>query len=373
MLDEHLDYVSDPVRLGAFRAAIAEVVRPGDRVADIGCGSGILGLLCLQAGAGSVVAIDSTAMIEVARQTLTRAGFADRTTFFAGHSGRAEIDGRVDVAICDHVGYFGFDYDILQTMLDVRRRFLKPGGRLIPQRIGLRLAAVETEAGWAKAHGWRGPDVPPEFHWVDEYGINAKHAVELKPDAVLADPAVLGDLDLGAETPQFLSWRADFEVRRDGTLHGLTGWFDCALSDTVSMTNSPLAEHPINRPQAFLPIAEALPVKAGDRIAATVMVRPDDHLIAWTVEHPPSGRRFAHSTWQGLVLAPEDLSRLRPDRRPVLSRDGRARQIVLGYCDGERTAREVEQAVLRDHPALLPSPDAIARLVAQALARDTEA
>ena len=73
-----------------------------------------------------------------------------------------------------------------------------------------------------------------------------------------------------------------------------------------------------------------------------------------------------------MLLAAEDLMRSRPDRVPQLSADGRARTTVLGYCDGRRTAREIEQAVLRDHPDLLPSPDEISRFVAQVLGRDTE-
>jgi len=51
MLEEHLGYVADRVRLERFRAAIAGDLQPGVRGADLACGSGILGLLSLQAGA----------------------------------------------------------------------------------------------------------------------------------------------------------------------------------------------------------------------------------------------------------------------------------------------------------------------------------
>ena len=64
--------------------------------------------------------------------------------------------------------------------------------------------------------------------------------------------------------------------------------------------------------------------------------------------------------------------RARLERVPRLSREGEARIAVLGYCDGQRTAREIEQAVLRDHPNLFPSPEEISRFVAQVLGRDTE-
>ncbi|WP_169248250.1 methyltransferase domain-containing protein [Candidatus Competibacter phosphatis] len=132
MLDEHLGYVADRTRLERFQTAIARVIRPGDCVADLGCGSGILGLLCLQAGADRMYGIDSTIMIEVARETFSRVGWAERTTFIRGHSHRIELPERVDMVICDHVGYFGFDYGIVHTLQDARRRFLKPGGDVDP-------------------------------------------------------------------------------------------------------------------------------------------------------------------------------------------------------------------------------------------------
>ena len=64
--------------------------------------------------------------------------------------------------------------------------------------------------------------------------------------------------------------------------------------------------------------------------------------------------------------------RSRPERVPRLSREGQARIAVLGYCDGQRTAREIEQAMLRDHPNLFPFSEEISRFVAQVLGRDTE-
>ncbi len=372
MLDEHLGYVADRVRLDRFNTAVAAVVDPGDGVADLGCGSGILGLLCLRAGASQVFAIDSTPMIEVARETLARAGLHDRAVMVPGHSHRVELPEPVDLVICDQVGYFGFDYGIVHTLQDARRRFLKPGGRLIPARIRLQIGAIESQKARDKADGWAADGIPDEFHWLRQYAVNAKHAVELPRQALLSATAKLGDIDLYADNPDFFSWTAELHIARDGVMHGLAGWFECELAEGVWMTNSPLAAQPIDRPQAFLPIDETVEVKAGDLIKATVMARPADHLIAWVVEFPASGRRFSHSTWEGMLLAPEDLIRAHPDRVPRLSRDGEARVTVLGYCDGKRSAREIEQAVLRDHPGLFPSREEISRFVARVLGRYTE-
>ena len=143
-LEEHYDYLSDARRLEKFEQAVSRAVMPGDRVADIGCGFGVLGMMCLKAGAAHAWGIDETPAIEIARETVARGGLADRYTCLHESSFRAELPGPVDIVICDHVGYFGFDYGIVAALSDARRRFLKPGGKVMPERIVLQVAAAQS-------------------------------------------------------------------------------------------------------------------------------------------------------------------------------------------------------------------------------------
>ena len=372
MLEEHLRYVADRTRLDRFKAAIEKVVRPGSRVADLGCGSGVLGLLCLHSGASHVYAIDASDMIGVARRTVSQAGFADRATFIRGLSQQVTIGEPVDTVICDHVGYFGFDYGIVHTLQDARRRFLRSGGVVIPARLRLEIGAVAAFEGLKQIDGWRASSVPAEFHWCRQLAVNAKYGMDLPADALLAGPVTLGEIDLGADQPKFFRWSAELRVERDGVMHGLAGWFDCELAEGIRMTNSPFSDQAIDRSQAFLPIDEAVAVRAGDRLTVVVMARPADNIIAWDVEFHDAGRRFRQSTWHGMMLTPGELARANPEAIPHVNRTGRARHAVLSQCDGLRTAAEIEQAVLRDHPDLFPSPEETSRFIAQVLARDTE-
>lgn len=371
MLQEHFGYIADSIRVDRYRHAVGRIVRPGDRVADLGCGSGLLGLLCLQAGAAHVDFVDHGAIIEVARQTVARAGFQDRASFIVGRSQHVELPARVDVVICDHVGYFGFDYGLVPLLEDARRRFLAPGGRLIPARLTLHLAAVESESCRSIADGWMSGAVPPAFHWLRDYAINAVHPVELTRDDLVSAPAELGAIDLSADQPAFVSWTAELRMEREGTIHGLAGWFDCELAPDVRMTNSPLAAAAIARPQAFLPLAEAVHAQAGDRVNARVMARLFDHVTAWAAAFGATGLRMSQSTLGGMLLSPEDLAAADPSRVPRVSPESRARMTVLGYCDGRRSVQEIQEAVLREHPGLLPSAEEVSRFVARVLGRDT--
>ena len=370
-LEEHWGYVADPVRVERFGRSIGSVVKPGDVVADLGCGSGILTLLSLQAEAAHVYAIDNSRMLVVARESIARCGFGDRVSFIQGRSQKVELPERVDVVLCDHVGWFGFDYDILGLLADARRRFLKSDGVTIPSVIELKLAAVESEACRAVAERWSNADVPAAYRWLRHSSINSKHSVELDTGELLGPPADLGALALRDDQPDYLSWNAHLRVERDGEVHGLAGWFDCELAAGVRMTNSPLATDRINRPQVFLPIEAPVRVRAGDWLNATIAARPADHLLAWSVGVPATGPRFSHSTWQGMVLASDEVIRSNPDRVPRPSAEAAARAVVLGYCDGTRSVRDIEHAVLRDHPSLFPSHAEISLFVVQVLGRDT--
>ncbi len=372
ILEEHLGYLADTVRYAKLRDALSALIKPNDRVVDLGCGSGVLGLLCLQHGACFVEAIEQTSIVEAARQTFRRAGYAGRFQMHHDSSFRVQLDTLADVLVCDHIGYFGIDYGLLEVLADARKRCLKPGGRLLPRRLQLLLGAVQSQLCREKAEGWAAANIAKQFHWLRDYGINTKYAVNLKPEELLSELVQIADLEPGLDYPTVMSWEAELTVTDDGLLDGLVGCFRAELAPGIWMSNSPLAADAIARPQAFLPIASRLPVRAGDCLSVTIRQRPRDSLIAWQVVHPASGRRFSHSTFAGQLFTQSELARRTLGRQPKMSPRGKARQIVLGYVDGLRTAHEIEEAVLRDHPQILPSSTAISSFVKSILGRDTE-
>jgi protein arginine N-methyltransferase 1 len=375
LLTEHLDYVSTRNRTPLFAAAIGRVVAPGDTVLDLGCGVGILGALALRAGAARVVAVDRGPVATLAADVLARACAAlGRGAAVEAHMAEADdlsLAAPADVVVCDHVGYFAIDYGILKLLADARGRLLRPGGRIVPAGVSLKLAPVASAEGRRKVDGWRADGVPAELHALRADAANAKYAVELAAADVLAAPQTVADIDFLTETRTVFSLETTFAAARDGTLDGLAGWFECTLAEGVTMTNSPLEEGRIGRPQAFFPIEEPIAVAAGDPLRVTMVARPHEHLFAWTVAHPASGARRRQFSAESLLLDPAARARARAESVPVPTRRARARAIVLSYCDGVRTLAEVEAAVLREHPDLLPEPGRIPSFVAAVLGEDT--
>ena len=369
-LQEHLGYVDDQVRVQAYQKAINLLVRPGQRVVDLGCGTGVLGLMCLAAGAEHVYALDRSPMSEIAWQTFHRSGRSEQATVIRGESTRVSLPERVDVVIADQVGYFGFDYGIVEQYADAARRFLKPGGILIPNRLRLKVAAVESDETYRQVAQWAGPSIPPGLRWLRELAANCKYAAKLGPQNLLAETVTLADIDLYANNPSFFSWTAEMSIQRDGNLHGIAGWFDCELTQDVWITNSPSSTAPVNRPQAFFPIERPTAVKPGDVVRVTVLARPADREITWVVDLP-SGSQHKQSTWKSDLVSQADLARALPSHVPTLTSMAIARRIVLDFCDGHRSVDAVHRAVVASHPNLLPSTEEIRVFVAEVLRKDT--
>ena len=367
-LQEHHGYISDPIRNQLFQQAVAQAVRPGDVVVDLGCGFGVLGLMCLYAGAARVYGIDRTDAIEIARETASRAGYGDRYHCIRDHSFRVILPEQVDVIICDHVGYFGFDYGIIEMVSDARRRFLKPGGRVIPGAITLQIAGISSETCRTTADAWATPQIPVEFHWLRDHGINSKTPYKFDVADLATNASDLLTIDLSGETADYLKGAADLVASRDGAIDGLGGWFTSELVPGIAMSNSPLDDQAIRREQIFLPFDDQLELRGGDLVRATIGARHDTAIIAWTAHNFRTGERRSHSTWRSQILAEADLIPAGM-RVPQVSPLGLAAQVVVRYIDGQRTARAIEDAVIRNHPHLLPSEEEIRRFIRSELAR----
>lgn len=111
------------------RALDAAAVAPGDRVLDVGTGTGALALVVAgSTSAGRIVAIDPTwAMLDKARQNAARAGLAQKVTFCRGSAEASPFrDSSFDVVVSSMAMHHT---DVRRTLLEMAR-VLRPGGRL---------------------------------------------------------------------------------------------------------------------------------------------------------------------------------------------------------------------------------------------------
>jgi hypothetical protein len=98
---------------------------------------------------------------------------------------------------------------------------------------------------------------------------------------------------------------------------------------------------------------------------------PDEKLVSWRVKIFNNGLRpraqFAHSTFRGMLLCPEDLRKAKPDFVPRLTSWGEARRSVVNLCDGRRSLAAIEKEVYKRHPNLFASLTEAAAFVAEVM------
>lgn len=353
IIDEHRQYLADASRTSSYRAAITQVVRPGDVVVDLGSGTGILGLLACAAGASRVYAIDAGGMAEPARAIARANGFGNRVTVIDGWSRHVELPERADVLVTDQVGHFGFEAGIVPNTNHARRCLLKPAARLVPSHIDLWVAPIEAPEVDDAIDFWSRRPAGFDMSPLHDMAANSGYPREILPGELLGTAVRGGSMDL-ADDNRLVVVSAESRIERAGTLSGIGGWFSATLAPGVTMSNSPLAADRIGRRCVVLPIARPTAVAPGDRVKTVIRILPDDVLVSWIVElfrgdASVPADRFSHTTLRGMLIEPEKLRRTHPEYVPSLNARGEARRSVLELCDGRRTIDEIEQATYDRH------------------------
>lgn len=370
VLEEHRHYLADQARVRKFATAIAQGVKPGDVVIDLGAGTGILGLLAIRAGARRVYAIDASPVIELARAIAAANGVADRVVFIRERSVRVRLPEPADVVVGDQLGALGYGAGVLEYFADARARLLKPGGRTIPSMLTFIVAPVESAACRARVTWWardvEGFSVAPGA----DIAAGSFHAVALAATDLVAPPSCGGSVRCD-ENPPLLRIAAAATAERDAWIDGIGAWFEADLGGGATITNGPLEADRIDREQLFYPFARPVSALAGDRVDMSIAIRPGESICQWsvTVSEPAGAVRATatNSSLAGLLVGMADLARANPSAHPVLSEWGQAHHLVLQLCDGTRSLQAIEEAVALRYPVLFSNAVSVSRFVAESL------
>jgi len=306
ILREHQVYLDDHVRLAAYAAAVADVVRPGDVVLDLGAGSGILGLMACRAGAGRVYALDRTGIVHVAAAVAAENGWAERIVPIRGASTDVSLPERAGVALCDQLGPFGFDGGVVRYYADATARLLVPSPRLVPRHLRTWLAPAEAPRLQADLDAWLNPHAGFRFRAMREYAESTVYALPPEQIRLLAAGIPCLDHPLGTPLHATDGITGEWVIEHGGRLHGICGWFVADLSENQALTNDPVITERIRRSVGFLPTGEAVQVEPGDCVRAQVDVAGSMQVVRWRVDVFRGSvplASFARDTFRSLLLA----------------------------------------------------------------------
>ena len=245
----HHHLLRDTARLDAYARAIANVVRAGDVVADIGSGSGVLAFLAHKAGARKVHAVESNTNSYAALLRSLRAnGVAGSVVATLADGTTWRPPEPVDVVVCELMET-GLLHEAIGAVVRNVHAWEHPPRAFLPHAVSLRIEGVEMRDEF---HGYRATF--PGFRAVGEGEAPLTDLVEYAAYEFLRAPP--GD---AIDAPFAL------RVLRDGLLGGiqLRTW-------TVAAPGVETGESSAYCTPLALTLDAPMPVREGERLEGRI-------------------------------------------------------------------------------------------------------
>ncbi|CAH1265320.1 PRMT6 [Branchiostoma lanceolatum] len=283
----HEDMLADTVRTNAYRLAILrcwEQIR-GKVVVDVGAGTGILSLFCVQAGARKVYAIEASALAEETRKVVKANGMEGRIEVVHGRAEEVELPEKVDVIVSEWMGYSLLYESMLPSVIYVRDKWLKKGGLLLPSKATMYLAPITDAEVEDRLQFWE--DIGTKYH-VDMSALKPyahrciTRKVQVKPvqmEDILATPAKVMTFDLtevSAEDLSCVQGAFSFSCYGWSQMQGFATWFDVLFPSPkpVLLSTSPYSED-THWMQSVMSLDESVQVTQDTRVNGVIKITPN--------------------------------------------------------------------------------------------------
>lgn len=269
------------------------MVREGDRVIDVGTGSGILAMFAARRGAGQVHALEVTDMAEWAQRIAARNGLSNMQVV-RGDAAAFASDQPADVVMGEFAGMLLLDeWRHYAAFVKVRDRHLRPGGAVIPRASRLFLSAVDSRKLYVeRGYGfWEAPVYGLDFSDVHASEVRSpqRYIVSADHNAIVCTREIASiDFLTGSEHDYFFTTEVEFRYPAAGTFHGLVGHFELDMMPGLVLGTGTAARE-THWHQSYFPMP-AMHVPAGARVAVrvrTFLSPGDDRMsIGLTVASP---------------------------------------------------------------------------------------
>jgi protein arginine N-methyltransferase 1 len=269
-IEYHRTLLADRVRNAAFHAALRQVIVPGrSTVADIGAGTGFLGFLAAQLGAARVDLYEAAEIAAVARKLL-RHNRLPNTRIAEVHSTEVAEPDRVDVVVCETLGNYPFEENIIATLNDARSRFLEPGGVIIPHGVEQLVCPVIAERHWRELAVWDEVGFGLDFTPAKTMSLNNIYVRWLEPGDLLGggmQAKAWDEVRFDRRNKTTRAGSATWPLETATTICGLALWWRAELAPGVTLATGPLDPR-THWEQLYLPVLSPVPVRAGQSLTA---------------------------------------------------------------------------------------------------------
>jgi protein arginine N-methyltransferase 1 len=301
-IEYHRTLLADRVRNRAFHAALKRRIVPGKTtVADIGAGTGFLGFLAARLGAKRVDLYEAAEIADLARKLMSDNGFAN-CRIAAVHSTEVADPERVDLVVCETLGNYPFEENIIATLNDARRRYLNAGGTIIPQGVRQFVCPVTAERLYAELAIWDAIGCGVDFGPAKVMSLNNIYVRTLRGEDLLEGGAaaqVWDEVAFDRRNRTTRAGAAQWRLRAPATVCGLALWWTAELAPGVTLSTSPDAPH-THWEQLYLPVLAPIAVRRGQtlgcRLRSTTSFARGTNVTWSLVLNDASGRELLSQT-----------------------------------------------------------------------------
>lgn len=264
-------------------------------VLDVGCGTGILSMFAVKAGAKHVYSVDMSSIIDKAKQIVSLNGFSDKITLVQGKLEDINLPvDSVDIIVSEWMGYFLLYESMLDTVLYARDKYLVPGGLILPDKCSMYIAGIEDG-------NYKNDKI---HYWEDVYGFDYTPFIEIAMSEPLVDtvenlslittPHKFFEFDINTVKKEELAFHRSFSLKAiDADLcHAYIVWWDCDFpgKEKVTLPTGPMNNYTHWKQTVFY-MDQVLDLKKGDLIEGTIDSRPNgrnprdlDIKLEWAVK-----------------------------------------------------------------------------------------
>ena len=301
-IEYHRTLLADRVRNAAFHAALRQRIVPGaSTVADIGAGTGFLGFLAAKLGALRVDLYEAAEVALLARRLMAANRLAN-CRIAQVHSTEVVDPDRVDVVVCETLGNYPFEENIIATLNDARARFLKGGGAMIPQGVRQFVCPVTAERLYGELAAWDAVGFGLDFTAAKIMSLNNIYVRSLGPEDLFAGGAeakIWDEVRFDRRNRTTRAGGADWRFKEPEQVYGLALWWSAELAPDVTLSTGPLSPR-THWEQLYLPVLAPIKVGRGQRLAcrlrSTTSFERGTNLTWRLVLSDAAGRELAHQT-----------------------------------------------------------------------------
>lgn len=251
-LHYHYDMLRDNYRMTSFQQAIAETVRPGMTVVDLGGGTGVLSYFAAMEGAKVYYVERNPELVEVARRFLSINKVEDRVTIVHEDAATFVPQEPIDVVTCEML-HVGLVREKQTAVIEAfKQNYTQKHGpklpRFIPEATILAIQPVMQSYQFAGFHAPVPLFQPP--------------TAEVAGTQELGSPAVYQTVIYDEAYAHQVSWKGIVTMQQAGTLNA----WRLVTKNVLSILVEKQSEICWHNQYLVVPLHEPLEVEAGDRV-----------------------------------------------------------------------------------------------------------